>query len=346
MACSRQHFIETAKKYIGYNESDGSAQKIMNLYDEMINKSDVCSRWGCRKLYFAKQWHWCEAFVSAMAYVAGCTDVVPCEMSCWSVQQMAKKGLNGSKWIPYGSGNQNNIQIGDLVLFDWDGGHSETDHVGIITSVSSSGFTTVEGNTQGTGSGDNYLGKVGTRSVNWSNNVVCGFIHCNFAQTGTSTPAKPKELTEAEAKKIAQEVIDGKWGNGTDRKNRLEAAGYNYAVIQAMVNEMVKGNTSAKVEYETYTVVKGDTMYKIANKYGLKLEQLILMNPQIENPNLIYVGQKINVKEKKAEAVVTEHVVKEGETADSIAQKYGLTLEKLLKLNPHLIKVGDKLKVR
>ena len=343
MACSRQHFIDTAKKYIGYNESDGSAQKIMNLYDEMINKSDVCSRWGCRKLYFAKQWHWCEAFVSAMAYVAGCTDVVPCEMSCWSVQQMAKKGLNGSKWIPYNATtNKNNVAIGDLVLFDWTAGqHSDTDHVGIVTSVSSTGFTTVEGNTQGTGSGDNYLGKVGTRSMNWSNSYVCGFIHCNFKESGTSTPTQPKELTEAEVKKIAQEVIDGKWGNGADRKNRLEAAGYNYAVIQAMVNALVKGETGSKVEYETYTVVKGDTMYKIAQKYGLKLEQLILMNPQISNPNLIYAGQKINVKEKKAEEAPKEHKMVKGDTFESIAKKYGITVAKLAELN-----VGVTLKVR
>ena len=294
MACTRQQFVDTAKKYLGYTETNGTAQKIMDLYDEMINKTDVCSRWGCRKLYFAKNWHWCEAYVSAMAYVAGCTDVVPCEMSCWSVQQMAKKGLNGSKWIPYGSGNQNNIQIGDLVLFDWDGGHSETDHVGIITSVSASGFTTVEGNTQGTGSGDNYLGKVGTRSVNWTNNVVTGFIHCNFSASGSST--KPKELTEAEAKKIAQEVWYGKWGNGEERKRRLEQAGYNYFVIQSMVNAMAKGEKAPVTPIKkTYKVVKGDTMWKIAKSNGLTLEELILKNPQIKNPNLIYVGDIINL---------------------------------------------------
>lgn len=337
MACTRQHFVDTAKKYIGWNESDGSAQKIMKLYDEMIDKTDVCSRWGCRKLYFAKQWHWCEAYVSAMAYVAGCTDVVPCEMSCWSVQQMAKKGLNGSKWIPYGSGNQNNIQIGDLVLFDWDGGHSETDHVGIITSVTSSGFTTVEGNAGGTGSGDNYLGKVVTRTVKWSNDVVTGFIHCNFASSGSSS--KPKELTEAEVKKIAQEVIDGKWGNGEDRKNRLTQAGYNYSVIQAMVNAMLKGDKE-EVTYETYTVKKGDTMWAIAKAHGLTLESLIVMNPQIENPNLIYVGQKINVK-KVTKPVVTSHKIVKGDTFESIAKKYGVTTAKLAELN-----VGITLKVR
>lgn len=44
-----------------------------------------------------------------------------------------------------------------------------------------------------------------------------------------------------------------------------------------------------------YTVVKGDTMWGISRKYGLTLNALIALNPQIKNPNLIYVGQKVRV---------------------------------------------------
>lgn len=39
---------------------------------------------------------------------------------------------------------------------------------------------------------------------------------------------------------IAREVIDGKWGNGTDRRNRLTQAGYNYSEIQALVNKLLR----------------------------------------------------------------------------------------------------------
>lgn len=38
---------------------------------------------------------------------------------------------------------------------------------------------------------------------------------------------------------LAREVIKGLWGNGADRKNRLTAAGYNYAAIQKRVNELL-----------------------------------------------------------------------------------------------------------
>lgn len=39
---------------------------------------------------------------------------------------------------------------------------------------------------------------------------------------------------------IAAEVIAGKWGNGAVRKQRLQAAGYNYSAVQKIVNEMLK----------------------------------------------------------------------------------------------------------
>ncbi len=45
----------------------------------------------------------------------------------------------------------------------------------------------------------------------------------------------------------------------------------------------------------TYTVVAGDTMWKIAVRYQIGLSELNKANPQISNPSLIYVGQKINI---------------------------------------------------
>ena len=39
---------------------------------------------------------------------------------------------------------------------------------------------------------------------------------------------------------LATEVIQGLWGNGQDRKNRLTKAGYNYNEIQKIVNERLK----------------------------------------------------------------------------------------------------------
>lgn len=46
---------------------------------------------------------------------------------------------------------------------------------------------------------------------------------------------------------------------------------------------------------EIYTVVPGDSLWKIANMYQVGLSELMNENPQILNPNLIYIGQQINI---------------------------------------------------
>ena len=40
---------------------------------------------------------------------------------------------------------------------------------------------------------------------------------------------------------------------------------------------------------------RGDTLWELARRYGVSLERLVELNPQIKNPNLIYVGQKVRV---------------------------------------------------
>lgn len=61
---------------------------------------------------------------------------------------------------------------------------------------------------------------------------------------------------------IAKEVIAGKWGNGIDRKVKLEAAGYNYSQVQTRVNELMKNSSSNTTTTET--IKKGDKV-KVIN---------------------------------------------------------------------------------
>ena len=50
---------------------------------------------------------------------------------------------------------------------------------------------------------------------------------------------------------LAQEVLQGKWGNGTERKQKLTQAGYDYNKVQAEVNKLVgKTSTPAKKNNE------------------------------------------------------------------------------------------------
>lgn len=48
-------------------------------------------------------------------------------------------------------------------------------------------------------------------------------------------------VNNPDIEQVAREVIDGKWGNGADRKRRLIGAGYNYAQVQTLVNKLITG---------------------------------------------------------------------------------------------------------
>ncbi|MFS0823739.1 SafA/ExsA family spore coat assembly protein [Bacillus sp. 1P02SD] len=45
----------------------------------------------------------------------------------------------------------------------------------------------------------------------------------------------------------------------------------------------------------TYTVQRGDSLWKIAVRYQVGLSEIISANPQFKNPNLIYPGQKVTI---------------------------------------------------
>lgn len=105
------------------------------------------------------------------------------------------------------------------------------------------------------------------------------------------TSSKPAKKSNEE---IANEVIAGKWGNGNDRKNRLTNAGYNYDEVQAIVNKKLGTGNSSNAVY--HKIVKGDTLYDIAIKYGTTIGAIQKLNPKITNANKIYAGDTIRVK--------------------------------------------------
>lgn len=59
--------------------------------------------------------------------------------------------------------------------------------------------------------------------------------YCTFQETVAEKQTVTKSVEE-----LAKEVIRGDWGNGSERKERLTAAGYDYAAIQKRVNELLR----------------------------------------------------------------------------------------------------------
>lgn len=60
-------------------------------------------------------------------------------------------------------------------------------------------------------------------------------------KTGSDPAPAPAPSGKKTNEQIANEVIQGKWGNGTTRKKKLTEAGYDYSAIQKLVNKMLKG---------------------------------------------------------------------------------------------------------
>lgn len=54
-------------------------------------------------------------------------------------------------------------------------------------------------------------------------------------------PSGPKHAAEKKTvHEIAQEVLDGKWGDGAERKQKLQQAGYSYSAVQHEVNILLR----------------------------------------------------------------------------------------------------------
>lgn len=121
---------------------------------------------------------------------------------------------------------------------------------------------------------------------------------------------------------------------------------------------VVESKTLAKTAL-VYTVQKGDTLSKIASKYGTTVASIVSLN-NIKNKNLIHVGQEFVIypgaandnKQESSSSTTVESVytVQKGDTLSKIASKYGTTVDELVKLNniknKNLIHVGQKIKVK
>lgn len=111
-------------------------------------------------------------------------------------------------------------------------------------------------------------------------------------------------------------------------------------------------------EIIVHRVKIGETLGKIANKYGTTVQHLQTIN-KIKNANLIFPGQSIKVERKvsikkpqpkpQPKPKTTIHVVRKNENLTLIANKYKTTVEAIVKenkiKNASLIYVGQKLKI-
>ena len=117
--------------------------------------------------------------------------------------------------------------------------------------------------------------------------------------------------------------------------------------------------TNTEASAASYTVKSGDTLSGIASQYNTTVNQIVSLN-QLSNPNLIYVGQVLKLKNSQttnssssssstATTTAGTYTVKAGDTLSAIASRYSTSSSTLASLNslsnPNLIYVGQVLKV-
>lgn len=117
--------------------------------------------------------------------------------------------------------------------------------------------------------------------------------------------------------------------------------------------------TNTETSSASYTVKSGDTLSGIASQYNTTVNQIVSLN-QLSNPNLIYVGQVLKLKNSQttnssssssstAATTAGTYTVKAGDTLSAIASRYSTSSSTLASLNslsnPNLIYVGQVLKV-
>lgn len=213
MAKYANEVVKQAQAWIGKKESNGTHKAIIDVY----NAHKPLPR-GYAVKYTDS---WCATFVSAVSVKLGYTSIIPKECSCPKMIELFKKA---GAWVE----NENRTpKPGDIIFYDWqDTGKGDnkgnSDHVGIVEKVTGGKITVIEGN---------YSNAVKRRTLAVNGKYIRGY-------------GVPKYDKEPTAKKsiatIAREVIAGKWGNGANRKSKLEKAGYNYKEVQKKVNELLK----------------------------------------------------------------------------------------------------------
>ena len=109
------------------------------------------------------------------------------------------------------------------------------------------------------------------------------------------------------------------------------------------VGQILKIPVKSEVEnYNIYTVVKGDTLYKIANQFGVTVNDIITANNL--KSNTLQIGQKLSIPILKQENI--EYYVQSGDSLWSIARKFNTSVDEIKKLNnltTNLLNINQRL---
>ncbi len=115
------------------------------------------------------------------------------------------------------------------------------------------------------------------------------------------------------------------------RLNNIQDVNKIYIGQVLKINGNVNNNINKNVAQEdVYIVVAGDTLSKIAQKYGTTYQELARIN-NIADPNKIYIGQMLKVNANSNQTKTYKVIA--GDTLSGIAQRFNTTVDRLASLN-------------
>ncbi|MEK5491414.1 LysM peptidoglycan-binding domain-containing protein [Paenibacillus sp. FSL R7-0297] len=90
-----------------------------------------------------------------------------------------------------------------------------------------------------------------------------------------------------------------------------------------------------------HIVKQGDSLFALSQKYGVPLQKIIEANPQITNPDVLAVGDKVKIPAAPIPVpdnseVYYKHTVKQGDTLWKLSKAWGITLKDMIDANPQL----------
>lgn len=175
---------------------------------------------------------------------------------------------------------------------------------------------------------------------------------------------KPKEEVQQEPKPIGftrhrvrrKETLFGltqKYEITEEQLKRYNTQLYSEPLKKGMVLQVPKypeidPEDERELDFETYIVQPKETRWSIAHKYGITVDSLLILNPDLsKTTNYLAAGHELklprpkgdSLKEQKVE-IFTSYTVPPKMTLYSLGREYGIPSDSIVKLNPEIMALG------
>jgi len=108
--------------------------------------------------------------------------------------------------------------------------------------------------------------------------------------------------------------------------------------------------TSTEVQFTSYTVKNGDTLFNISQQYGIKWDLIAQIN-NLTEPYMVRAGQTLKIPQATTSQVPGKvYTIQNGDTLATIARNFNITISDIIAVNPNLqqsdlITVGQIIKL-